>query len=110
MKSCSSSFDFTLSTDVSIAPPPKKCSRPERRDLAVLYTQVPEFHPDIGLLGFTSAGDEWLFEGCTVSLKEASQKRQLWIVKVLTVSSLMATVSVEFSLGMYKMNLSDFNV
>lgn len=68
MKSCSSSFDFTLSTDVSIAPPPKKCSRPERRDLAVLYTQVPEFHPDIGLLGFTSAGDEWLFEGCTVSL------------------------------------------
>lgn len=108
MKSWSSSFDCTPSTDVSTVPPPhpssQKVSAQSAEILQSFSHKWSEFHPDMELLGFTSAGDKWLFEGCTVSLQEASQKRQLWIVKVLTVSSLMATVSAEFSLGMYKMN------
>lgn len=60
---------------------------------------------------FRFLGDEWLFGGCTVSLQEASQiKRQLWILEVPTLWSLMSTVSAKFSLGMYRRNLWDFSV
>lgn len=108
MRSRSSRFNFTLKTDVCIAPAKRKKKTFRPRALKSLRSVTLKClsgtrqmcHP------IRFLGDEWLFGGCTVSLQEASQiKRQLWILEVPTLWSLMSTVSAKFSLGIYRLNL-----
>lgn len=113
MRSCSFWFNFTLKTDICIAPAKskKKTFQPgalkslRSVTLKCLSGTCQMCHP------IRFLGDEWLFGGCTVSLQEASQiKRQLWILEVPTLWSLISTVSAKYSLGMYRLNLWDFSL
>lgn len=105
MKSCFSTFDFIPNSDVSITPP-KRCSRPARRDLQVRYAQVPELHADI--VGFHVC--RWRVVIRRLYCELARDESEKAAVDCQGPDCVVPHGNcLHFPLPMYKMNLSDLN-